>query len=264
MFDYHIHSTFSIDSKEDPRHILTAAREHGIKHLAITDHMDPYPTEHPHEASFPIADYFKTWEALLEDFSDLDVSIGMELGLQEGLGPSNDALVAACDFDVVLGSIHAVEGEDAVMGSFLKRYTPADAMMRYFEATRASILEHENFHVLGHLDYLERYLPKDSPLPPASTYEEIVREIFSLLIKKGKGIEINTGGHRRGLPEFHPKTHYLKIYRELGGEILTIGSDAHFAKDVGSYAKEAMALAKSLGFSTITTFKKGQPIFHAI
>lgn len=95
-------------------------------------------------------------------------------------------------------------------------------------------------------------------------YEDIIKEIFATLIKNGKGIEINTSGLRQKIGKPLPDLYYVKMFREMGGEILTIGSDAHCTADLGKGINEGIEIAKQAGFDKVAFFKKRTPQFIAI
>ena len=93
---------------------------------------------------------------------------------------------------------------------------------------------------------------------------DVIDAILKLAIEKGKGIELNTSYHRYGLADSTPSHMILKRYRELGGLIVTIGSDSHDAAQVGAYIEEGKQVLRACGFSSFCTFEKGQPLFHAL
>ncbi|MCR5543929.1 MAG: PHP domain-containing protein, partial [Eubacterium sp.] len=126
-----------------------------------------------------------------------------------------------------------------------------------------------DYNVYGHIDYVFRYGPETVT---SEVFEnkyfpeicEIVEEILKNIIKNGKGIEINTGSLYRGMDFAHPHPLILKMYKELGGEILTIGSDAHDYEHIGFGFEPAKALAKAHDFKYFCTFKDMKPKFHPL
>jgi histidinol-phosphatase (PHP family) len=95
-------------------------------------------------------------------------------------------------------------------------------------------------------------------------YLDITEEIFKLLIHKGKGIEINTSGLRYSLDSTSPPLEFIQRFKDLGGEIITIGSDAHAPEQIGLGLDIALEMAKSAGFKYVATFSKGIPQFNKI
>ena len=121
------------------------------------------------------------------------------------------------------------------------------------------------FDVLGHLTYPLRYIVGDSGLYiDMSKYLPIIKEIFSTLIKNDIGIEINSSGLRQKIGLTLPDKYYVRLYKELGGTILTVGSDAHRTEDLGKGIPEAIALARNVGFTELAFFKKRNPTFISI
>ena len=120
----------------------------------------------------------------------------------------------------------------------------------------------DDYQVLGHLDMIKRY--DEQGVYPDETCMDVIDAILKLAIEKGKGIELNTSYHRYGLADSTPSHMILKRYRELGGLIVTIGSDSHDAAQVGAYIEEGKQVLRACGFSSFCTFEKGQPLFHAL
>ena len=92
----------------------------------------------------------------------------------------------------------------------------------------------------------------------------MIQEILEIVIKDEKGIEVNTSSHRYGLKDSTPSRDILKLYKELGGKIITIGSDSHKIEHLGAYINEAKELLKELGFEYYCTFEKMEPIYHKL
>ena len=134
---------------------------------------------------------------------------------------------------------------------------------KYFNDMLNSLKEYDNFDSLGHLDYLIRYIPpycgnKDYLL---KEYQETLDEIFKLLIQKNKALEINTAGLIKGLPCFHPKLEVLKRYLELGGELITIGSDGHFPDKIATEFAKTEELLKSCNLKGYYVYRNRKPEF---
>ena len=163
--------------------------------------------------------------------------------------------------DFIIGSTHLVDGSDPYYPSFWEHHSPKESICTYFENIYKSICCCDNFDVYGHLDYVVRYAPKkDADYQPAD-YKDLLDMILKKLIENGKGIEINTAGLRYGLKEANPCCFILKRYRELGGEILTTGSDAHKPQDMAFAFDIIVDLLKDCGFSYYTLFHQRKPEF---
>ena len=120
-----------------------------------------------------------------------------------------------------------------------------------------------SYSVLAHLDLLSRY--DEQGVYPFEKVRDIIAEILALAIQNGKGIELNTSSWHYGLADMQPSRAILRFYRDLGGTILTIGSDAHTPKYVADHMKEAHAILRDeIGFKEFCTFEKMQPVFHKL
>jgi len=270
--DQHTHCNFSTDSDSTPESMIQGAIEKGITHLCLTDHMDldyPGTTKGKPLFEFPVPDYFSALAPLKEAYSDkLYLGIGIELGLRPGrvdLNKQMHQLLADYSFDFVLGSVHLLDNDDPYYESYWQGRSARDILSKYFNDMLTSLKEYDNFDSLGHLDYLIRYIPpycgdKDYVY---KEYAEIIDEIFKLLISKNKALEINTAGLIKGLPCFHPKLESLKRYLELGGELLTIGSDGHSPDKIATEFTKTEELLRSHNVKGYYVYKKRQPEFVA-
>ena len=200
--------------------------------------------------------------ALKEQYAGrLDVRIGVEQGLQPYLAEKINAYDPEKKLDFIIGSTHLIDGADPYYETFWKNRSTQESIAAYFENIYKSICVCSNFDVYGHLDYIVRYAPgKDSEYHP-KRYSDILDAVLKKLIENGKGIEINTAGLRYGLKEANPCLVILKRYRELGGEIITTGSDAHKPEDLAYGFEKLHALLKYTGFSYYTVFKQRKPEF---
>lgn len=270
--DQHTHCNFSTDSNTLPESMIQGAIEKGISHLCFTDHMDldfPGSTKEQPLFEFSAPDYFNTLlplkEACREKFS---LGIGIELGLRPGredLNQSMHQLLADYSFDFVLGSIHLLENADPYYESFWTNRSAKDVLVEYFNTMLTCLQEYNNFDSLGHLDYLIRYIPaafgeKDYVY---QEFAEVIDEILKILIARNKALEINTAGLIKGLSCFHPKLEVLKHYLELGGELLTIGSDAHTPDKIGTAFLKTEELLRTCGVKGYYIYKNRKPEFVA-
>ena len=137
-----------------------------------------------------------------------------------------------------------------------KGKTDDEVYRRYFESTYENIKKFANFDVLGHMDYIFRYGPGGKREYKYSEYGEILDEILKFLIENEKGIELNTGGIKKGMKEFHPCMEVLKRYRELGGKIITLGSDAHNPTTIADHFEKVAERLKTIGFKTYLVYEK--------
>ena len=278
--DFHFHTCFSEDCETPLNDLIDTARKRGITTLCFTDHNDlDYPQTHGESFYLDIDKYIPAIAKLREENPDLDIRIGVEQGLMPTTCERlNSYSQEHPGLDFIINSIHVVDGEDPYFPECWvypdgTPKTADDLYTQYFEDMLYNATHFTDFNVQGHIDYIFRYGPKDDPSfknvnsdifanEYFPKYKEIIHEILKTHIENGKGIEINTGALTRGLDFMHPHIEILKMYKDLGGEILTFGSDAHVADQLGYKIKEAMEYAKSIGFKYFTTFKNMKPEFH--
>jgi len=263
--DFHTHSSFSSDSTVPLEEMLKQALASGLTHYCVTEHMDlDFPADFAEGLTFLLDTdaYFAAASRLkLKYASDLQLSIGVELGLQPHLAHRLDAYVERYPFDFVIGSSHLCHGKDPYLSAFYEGRSEEEAYREYFTSILENIRAFDGFDVYGHLDYVVRYGPGKDTRYSYEKYQDVLDAIITLLIEKGKGIEINTGGLKYGLKDVHPCTSLIKRYRELGGEIITIGSDAHKPENIGAFFSRAEEILKSLGFRYYTIFRERKPEF---
>ena len=188
----------------------------------------------------------------------------MELGLQPWLKERYEEFLTKGNFDQVIASSHVVHGFDPYYPEFYKDKTEEAAYREYFESILENVSIFEDFDVYGHIDYVVRYGPTKNANYTYEKYQDIIDDILKALIAKDKGIELNMAGFKYGLGHPHPTEEILKRYHELGGEILTLGSDAHAKEQVAYDYGRLYALLTNAGFSHYTVFRKRKPIFYKI
>lgn len=261
MFDFHIHGNVSFDSKSTPQEILAAAEQAGLKEICITDHYDFNDDPTKHHDLFSLSDYAAAYENVSSD------AVRFRRGVEFGLTPWNQKeltdLTQAYPFDFVLGSVHYLGGYDPYFEEFWLRNGKEEGFEKYLLQTLACVKAHDGFDVLAHLTYVCKSLhnPTRKPLHYLD-YTDLSDEIMKCLAQKGKGMEINTSGVDR-VGDFLPEANFLKRFRELGGEIVTVGSDAHTPNRVGQYTHRAVALAQEI-FGHVCTFSQRKPVFHKL
>lgn len=257
MYDFHVHSDFSMDCKYLMEEMVKGAIKNNMKSICFTDHVDYDVTVNKIDIDFRTHDYFKKVKQVKYKYKDhIEILAGVEIGMQPHLNKRYDKLISNNPFDFVLMSIHSIEGKDIHFDKFTHNKKPIDALIEYYEYLYQCVESFDNFDILGHIDYIDRYFEDDSSLPGFDEYEFIVRKILNLIIEKGKGIEINTAGKKYGLEYYHPKVEILNLYKALGGEILTIGSDAHSPEFIGYDYRFAEKLLRDVGFKYIYIYKE--------
>ena len=259
--DFHMHSSFSGDSDAPMEAMIQKGIELGLTHMCFTEHNDfdfPVCEETP-EGTFELNVDAYLYDLLKyrEKYKDkLNILFGIELGLQPQVMRQNSILAKSYDFDFIIGSSHICNKKDPYYPPFYEGRSEEEAYREYFESILENIKKFSNFDVYGHLDYVVRYGPNKDANYSYAKYRDILDPVLELLIDKGKGLEINTGGVKSGLTERHPCTDILKRSRELGGEIITIGSDAHSPEVLTAHFDRAADVLKECGFKYYTIFEK--------
>ncbi len=253
--DYHFHTNFSGDSDTPMRAHLERAISLGMASLCVTDHHD-YDVDSVIDFTLHVDQYFEVMSALRDEYKDrIDLRIGIELGLQTHLKEYYRELLSSYPFDFVIGSTHFINRKDPAYPEFFNGRKEQEAYLKYFQATLDNVKNIDNYDVAGHIDYIVRYGPNKARYYSYEVYRDILDDILRAIIERGKGIECNTAGFRKGIGQPNPCADILKRYKELGGEIITIGSDAHVAEDLGSDFQTAGDLLKQCGFSYYTEFR---------
>ncbi|MDD3174530.1 MAG: histidinol-phosphatase HisJ family protein [Herbinix sp.] len=268
--DYHVHSDFSSDSEAPMEQTIEKAIQLGLKRLCFTDHMDyDYPGMSYDSFVFDLETYVKKLEGLKEHYyNQIEILTGVEIGLQPHLTECLSNLVNSYPFDFIIGSSHVVDRIDPYYPEYWVNRTMEDGINRYFESIMENCKAFQGFHVYGHLDYIIRYVPEQSDSVGLSgrkadysysKYADLLDEVLKTIISYGKGIEVNTSGLKYGLGHPHPKAEVIKRYKELGGELITIGSDSHKPEHLCYDFHLVPELLKDLGFCYYATFKQGKP-----
>ena len=273
--DMHMHTWFSTDSEACPRDMADEAVRKGLKTICFTDHFDKDDLEWGEEGIFDVDAYFVEMQKLQEEYAGkLNIRIGIELGLRTYLKDYYEELTKKYPFDFVIGSVHNVPHKKDAEGNILytdpaaeKLFTDRtdkEAYRLMMETTLENVRTSDCFQTLGHLDYVVRYGKSREKEYSYTDYEDIIDEILKLLIEKEKGLEVNSAGLKYGLPFAHPHPDVLKRYRELGGEIITIGADAHKPEHIAYDFAKAEEILKSCGFKYYTEFFEQKPVFKQL
>ena len=284
LADYHIHCKYSDDSEEDVEKIIETAINKGIGEICFTDHVD-YGIKLDKDVFEKIDEnakkdwikkigridlnvdypnYFKEIEELREKYKDkITIRQGLEFGMQVHTIKDFQKLFDKYKekFDFVILSCHQVNNKEFWTNEFQKGKSIDEYNAEYYEEIYRVMNRYSDYSILGHLDHIQRY---NETIYPFEKSREIIVKILKKVIEDNKGIEVNTSSFRYGLKELTPERDILKLYHELGGQIITIGSDAHKAENVGEHIPYIQEELKKIGFIDICTFDKMKPIFHKL
>lgn len=274
LCDYHVHTIYSDDSIHKMEDVIKDGIRKGINELCFTDHVDygikrdvGDPRGPVYLNGQPISNvdypkYYKEYLTLKEKYKDqITLKLGLEFGIQVHTIPDYEALFKSYPFDFIILSIHQVDDLEFWTGDFQKGKTEKEYYKRYYQELYDVVKNYKNYSVLGHMDLIKRYDDHDG-YDSFNNHKEIIIDILKTVIKDGKGIEINTSSVRYEIGDLTPSRDILKLYLELGGTIITIGSDSHKEEHLGAYIEETKKELKELGFKQYCTYNKMIPEFH--
>lgn len=266
--DCHLHTEFSTDAEYSMSQMAESAIEKGLDTLCITDHMDSYFPESQGDGFIfdPVLWFDAFYETREKYRGRLRLLAGIELGIRneedifEKNRSFNDELEKKYPFDFLLGSTHIVENMDPYRSEYWEGKTKEEAIIKYLESAAFTTSYYKSFDSYAHFDYVIRYNPTgDRDYNPAD-YSDLIDTILRNLVENGKALECNCGGLRKGLGFPNPKGEIFTRYRELGGELITIGSDAHRPWEIASNFSEACEMLKALGFRYYHVYENRKPI----
>ncbi len=265
--DVHLHTAFSSDSEAPMESMIQKGIDLGLETLCFTDHFDPCYPENPEGLDFLLdfENYKRTLFALKEKYrSKITVLYGIELGAQPQIQRELAYFYEQYgqEYDFIILSTHLINGEDPYDGNYFKHMGVKRGLQVYFETILSNLRVFPHYQTVGHLDYACRFLPKDSAPFSYEEFQEILDEILREIISQNRGLEINTSGFRYGLVHPNPHPSILKRYRELGGEIVTIGSDAHQPEHMAWDFCKLPDFLKECGFNRYAVFQEKQPVFY--
>lgn len=259
FIDCHTHSDCSPDGNDSVPSLCERAVDLGLLAYAVTDHCEANAYREEYEersrrsasAILDAKDRFK---------GKLNLLLGIELGQPMQALADAEAVLAAHPYDVVIGSLHNLT---AMEDFYFLDYTETDPyalLERYFDEL-LRMVRWGKFDVLGHLTYPLRYMEGRAKLSiDMSRFDEVIRAVLRSVAEQGLAIEINTSGLRQEIGRTLPDLSYVKLFHELGGEFLTLGSDAHRREDIGKGIPEALEIARAAGFTRICYFKERKPV----
>lgn len=271
--DYHVHTEFSDDSVYPMEEVVKDAIRMGLDEICFTDHVD-YGVKEDWDSKVPMkyrngepvanVDYPRYAEEICRmrrQYGDrITIRMGMEFGMQMHTIPRFQALYDRYPFDFILLSVHQVEDRELWTQSFQSGRTQKEYNERYYKELLDLTEHYQNYSVLGHLDLIVRY--DENGVYPFEKLRPLVAQLLRTVIENGKGIEVNTSWRRYGLTDLTPSKAILELYRDLGGRILTLGSDSHKPEHLGAYMTETRELLKTMGFREFCTYENMQPVFH--
>ena len=285
--DYHLHCEFSDDSRERMETQIERAIELKLDEICFTDHVDYGIKKDWSEGNIvwrggdamssgvegkdPLAnvnypEYFSKIDRMRETYKgQIVIKKGLEFGIQSITADQFRELYNKYrdELDFVLFSMHQVNNLEFWTQDFQRGKTQKEYNEEYYREIYETQKIFKDYSVLAHLDLIVRY--DKNGVYPFENVKDMIAEILKLAIADGKGIELNTSSWKYGFADTQPSRAILKLYKDLGGRILTAGSDAHVAKMLADHLDEGYRILRDeIGFKEICTFEKMQPVFHAL
>lgn len=282
LADYHIHTEFSDDSEYPLEEVVKDSIALKLDEICFTDHVDygikkdwDAPEEIKYRrggkgepewialANVDYDRYIAKIQSMQAAYGNvITLRTGLEFGMQTQTIPQYEALFARYPFDFIILSVHQIENREFWTQEFQKDKTQQEYNERYYEEILALVKQYHNYSVLGHLDLICRY--DRAGCYPFEKLKPLITEILRTVIADGKGIEVNTSCYRYGLSDLTPSLALLKLYRELGGRILTFGSDSHKKEHLGAHLEDARKCLREIGYTQFCTYERMKPVFHPL
>ena len=282
LADYHIHTEFSDDSEYPLEEVVKDSIALKLDEICFTDHVDygikkDWDSREEMEyrrggrgepewialANVDYDRYIAKIQSMQAAYGNvITLRTGLEFGMQTHTIPQYEALFARYPFDFIILSVHQIENREFWTQDFQKGLTQQEYNERYYEEILDLVKQYHNYSVLGHLDLICRY--DRAGCYPFEKLKPLITEILKTVIADGKGIEVNTSCYRYGLPDLTPSLPLLKLYRELGGRILTFGSDSHKKEHLAAHLEEARKCLREIGYTQFCTYERMKPVFHPL
>jgi histidinol-phosphatase (PHP family) len=258
IIDYHIHSNYSLDARDSMVEIVATAIKSGISEIVFTDHIEFFVNDYNGIEASLKKQYLEFLDLKDKYSKEINLKFGMEVAQQLYNPIETQTICSMLPYDFILFSLHRIRGGEDYYDMDYRNIDIEAESKKYILELEELVDSFDCFSVLGHIDYLSRYIKKFNLDFSFNSLKYSFEPIFRKLIKNGKGIEVNTSGLRTNHQLTMPSKEILELYFELGGEILTIGSDSHKKEEVGANYFKIIDLIKKIGFKKIAKFNKMQ------
>lgn len=266
MFDCHIHSNFSGDSEMSVETACEKAISLGLDGIVFTDHLDfDYPGYPDETFTIDFTNYLSYLDKAKSRYiGRLKLVKGIEVGIQPHVLDKSLEVVSSHPFDHVIASVHIIDKQDPYTNDYFIGKTKNEAYIRYLEEVLYSVKNFNNYDIVGHIGYLRRYGSYDDRSLRQCDYSDLLDSILKQVVISGKGIEINSSGYRNKLGSPIPDYDIVSRFKELGGEIISIGSDAHYPEHIAHDFKIVEDKLKEIGFKHTVHFEDRRPVFDKL
>ncbi len=259
--DYHLHTTFSPDSDMQPEEAIRAAIASGMTEICFTEHMDIGHSMKMYDVAPDFEAIEETLKQLRKSYPQITIRKGIEVGYISDTAIQTAEILKPQEFDYVILSVHCVDGFDCGLPEFKLGREKDMAYKRYLETIYDSVTDDrltEYYDCIGHIGYIAKGLHYEDNTFSYEMFPELIDQILKEIIKRGKGIEVNTSAIDRGVHTL-PHPSIIRRYHELGGRIITVGSDAHNPQSVGQHIKNTLKILAVVGFEEVTLFENRKP-----
>lgn len=264
ILDMHTHTDNSFDGNHSAMFMCEAAEKAGLRSITFTDHceVDFYKERHFDQSDFH--SYFEVQKAKSAFTGKLLVNAGIELGQPTYDKETAEKIIARFKYDQVIGSIHNLRDMPDFCELKYENFDIYKLLDEYFDE-ELELAQWGKFDTLAHLTYPLRYMVGEHGYKvDLSKFSDKIDAILKAIIDNGKALEINTSGFRQKIGRPMPDKDIVKRYKDLGGELITLGSDSHFAEHVGAGIDQGMALAMECGFNHVALFQSREPVLIPI
>ncbi|MEG0085280.1 MAG: histidinol-phosphatase HisJ family protein [Niameybacter sp.] len=264
LADYHMHSKYSFDGHEDICDLCEEAIRKGLQEIAITDHYDMFQDK-KYRRRLDVDQLYTDITKAKELYAGrLIVRAGIEVGQPQASKEEYRDFLEKTNLDFIIGSVHNLEDTLDVGEYDFSKIEMSQLYGRYLDAL-IELATHYEFDVIGHITYPMRYAYGQLGIyPNMNLYREHIESLYKIVIKRGKGIEVNASGFFQAIGRSMPDLDLVKFYKACGGEIITVGCDGHYLKHIGCAVKQGLEVVKEAGFEYITTFEQRKPVFKKI
>lgn len=251
MLDYHIHSDHSVDAIDSMATMVRRGHQLGLREMGFSDHLDMNPADQGYGA-LDLKRCLAEARALAACSPGPVIRAGVEVGEPHRYPQQVAQQLAGSAVDFVIGGVHWVDDYQVGSDSYFARYAdPVDAYLREV----LEMAETGDLDIVAHLDFPTRYMASWGEYWDPETSRSLLEAVLDTIIGRNLALEVNTASYRRGLDRPHPPGTVLAWYRDRGGTALTMGSDAHSARVLGSGLPEALDLLLELGFESVCGYR---------
>lgn len=265
LIDVHLHSDFSFDSSEKVENYVERAQAAGVPVIGFSEHYDYDAVLDGADISVAdIPNYVAELRRLRAKYESPEILCGIEFGYRDVSVEKYRELIADYDFDYVINSVHTLAGRgDCFHDEFFAGKSLKESYSDYLKTVYKSVKSDFDFQIIGHIGYVSRYRKGDGARLSYGDFSDILDEILREIIRRDKCLEINTSVGSSG-SSFLPDTDIIKRYLQLGGKLISYGSDAHEVKNYQRNSEKLCEFLKSQGVSEFFYYKNRRPVGYKI